>query len=141
MLHLGDKVKLRRTEDGGRREVIRVNGITLTAYGWLQLFKTHLRMGNFLSGVFWELPHLVVAEMGTELSLQFLLRLKLFCQRPRNACVAPLLSPFINIYLINNPVRFPQSKGRTASVCMSLRPFSNAQSSRSHCLLLLLRRI
>lgn len=93
VLHLGDKVKLRRTEDWGRREVIRVNGITLTAYGWLQLFKTHLRMGNFLSGVFWELPHLVVAETGTEPSLQFRLCLKLFCQRPRHACVAPLLNP------------------------------------------------
>lgn len=98
VLHLGDKVELRRTEDWGCREVIRVNGITLTAYGWLQLFKTHLRMGNFLSGVFRELPHLVVAETGTELSLQFLLCLKLFCQLPRNTCVAPLLSPFINIY-------------------------------------------
>ena len=33
----------------GCREAIRVNRITVTAFGWLQLFKTRLRMGNFLS--------------------------------------------------------------------------------------------
>lgn len=46
---------------GGRRtggtacgcwEAISFNRITLTAHGWLRLFKTHLRMRNFLSGVF-----------------------------------------------------------------------------------------
>ena len=34
----------------GCRKAIRVNRITVTAFGWLQLFKTRLRMGNFLSG-------------------------------------------------------------------------------------------
>lgn len=63
LLRTVDKVQwYRRTEDWGCREVIRVNRITVTAYGWLQLFKTHLRMGNFLSGEFWELPHSVAAE-------------------------------------------------------------------------------
>lgn len=34
----------------GCRKAIMVNRITVTAFGWLQLFKTRLRMGNFLSG-------------------------------------------------------------------------------------------
>lgn len=34
----------------GCRKAIMVNRITVTAFGWIQLFKTRLRMGNFLSG-------------------------------------------------------------------------------------------
>lgn len=55
-------VESRPSTAGDTGKAIRVNRITVTACGRLQLFKTHLRMGNFLSRVFWELPHSVAAE-------------------------------------------------------------------------------
>lgn len=67
LLRIVDKVQCSLEVEGQRdrvgcREAIRVNRITVTAFGWLQLFKTRLRMGNFLSGSILELPHSVEAE-------------------------------------------------------------------------------
>lgn len=109
----GDRMKDRLL---GCREAIRVNRITVTAFGWLRLFKTRLRMGNFLSGVFLELPHSVAAERkipfhrergekgGSFLcSFVFCLFFLFFLQGPKELCVAFFKNT------INNPLRLPQS--------------------------------
>lgn len=107
----------------GCRKAIRVNRITVTAFGWLQLFKTRLRMGNFLSRSILGTPTFGSSRSqsccfffhrgrGRELFLLFL-HLSVFLggfERLRSTCIAPLLA-FLP-YIINNPLRFPQSKGR-----------------------------
>lgn len=141
LLRAVDEVQwYRRTEDWGCREAIRVNRITVTAYGWLQLFKTHLRMGNFLSGVFWELPHSVTAECkvlfrretGTEAfsAVSSFVRLKAVLRASKERMFCPLSQPLFS-YIINNPQRFPQSQGRNVGkknfffscVCMCVHVF------------------
>lgn len=89
----------------GCRKAIRVNRITVTAFGWLRLFKTHLRMGNFLSGSILGTPTFGSSraqgpfsqgEGGESFfcSFSFCPFKGFFCERLRNACVAPSFSPF-----------------------------------------------
>lgn len=129
----------------GYRKAIRVNRITVTAFGWQRLFKTHLRMGNFLSGSILGTPTFGSSRAqgpfsqgeGGELFLLFLL---LSVERGffANACVALFFS-----YIINNPPRFPQSDSRQEKravfflcvcVCACLSEhFAHRGNNQLHC--------